>query len=84
VLSIDIGGTNPGTDFDQLAITGTATLDGTLNVALINGFVPDPGSTYVIMTFSSLSSTFAVRNMDPVFIDPPNYDPMDVTLVANG
>ncbi len=40
-LQIEIGGTNATTpDFDQLIVTGTVTLDGTLNVTLINGFVP--------------------------------------------
>jgi hypothetical protein len=38
VLVVEIGGLNPGTDFDQLNITGQATLDGTLTVNLINGF----------------------------------------------
>jgi hypothetical protein len=81
-LSIEIGGTNAGTDFDQLVVTGAATLDGTLNVSLINGFVPDPGTTFTIMTFASYSGAFATLNFDPAFVSPPTYDPIDVTLVA--
>ena len=39
-LNVDVGGTGPGTGFDQLNIAGRATLGGTLNVSLINGFKP--------------------------------------------
>jgi hypothetical protein len=37
-LSVKIGGAMAGTQYDQLAVSGTATLDGTLNVTLIGGF----------------------------------------------
>ena len=43
VLNIDIGGLVAGTGYDQLQITGAATLDGTLNVQLVGGFTPQPG-----------------------------------------
>ena len=38
VMKIELGGAPPGTQFDQLNVTGTASLDGALNVSLINGF----------------------------------------------
>jgi hypothetical protein len=83
VLNIAIGGPNPG-DYGQLVITGTATLGGTLNVSLINGFTPDSGATLQIMTFSSHgTSTFDTTNLDASFQQSPIYDPMDVTIVAN-
>jgi hypothetical protein len=82
VLNIEIGGTNPGTGFDQLVISGTATLGGTLNVSLINGFVPTSGTAFQILTFGSASGTFATTNIDPS-LGAPIYDPMDVTVVAN-
>jgi len=77
VLNIRIGGTG----FDQLVIAGQATLDGTLNVSLINNFVPPSGSTYAILLFSSSSGIFATTNIDPSFL-PILYDPMDITLQA--
>jgi hypothetical protein len=81
VLVIEIAGGNPGTDFDQLAITGQATLDGTLTVHL-NGFVPNSGDQFAVLTFASGTGTFATINGDgPAFT--PSYDPTDVTLVAN-
>src|SRR5262249_53350246 len=37
-LSIEIAGTTACTQYDQLTVTGTATLGGTLNVSLLSGF----------------------------------------------
>jgi hypothetical protein len=76
VLDIDIGGTTTGSQYDQLAVSGAATLGGTLNVALINGFQPAVGNTFQILTFGTFSSNFATYSglnlggglfLDPVF-----------------
>jgi hypothetical protein len=49
-----------GTKFDQLNISGAAALNGTLNLGLLNGFVPTLGSTFDIMNFASHgTSTFS-------------------------
>ena len=40
-LFIEIGGNTPGNQYDRLTIAGTASLDGTLDVSLINGFTPN-------------------------------------------
>jgi hypothetical protein len=82
VLVIEVGGTDAGTDFDQLAVTGQATLDGTLTVNLTGGFVPNSGDRFQVLTFGSETGAFATVDGDgPLFA--PSYDPMDVTLVAN-
>ena len=48
-LNIEIGGTTVGTQYDQLDVNGTVTLDGALNVSLINSFVPTIGNTFTII-----------------------------------
>jgi hypothetical protein len=48
-LAMDIGGLSPGTGYDQLLVSGTTSLNGTLNTALIGSFVPPPGSTYTFI-----------------------------------
>jgi hypothetical protein len=58
-LNIAIGGITAGTKFDQLNVTGAATLNGTLNLSLINGFVPAVGSTFEILNASMVSGTFS-------------------------
>jgi hypothetical protein len=52
-LEIEIGGLTPITEFDQLQVTGAATLQGNIDVALINGFVPSVGDTFDVVTFAS-------------------------------
>jgi hypothetical protein len=81
-LVIEVGGLTVGTQYDRLVIHGTASLDGTLTVKLINGFQPNSGDAFVIMTFNSGSGTFAAINGDGSAFTP-SYDPGDVTLVAN-
>jgi len=60
-LYIELGGTTLGTEYDQLAVTGTATLDGTLYV--ITTFTPDYGQTFTIMTYGSHSGEFSILNL---------------------
>lgn len=52
---VDLAGTDPQ-DFDQLNLnflaTSTAELAGTLDVRLLNGFVPAPGDSFDILTAS--------------------------------
>jgi len=61
-LGISIGGTTAGTSFDQLNVTKSAGLNGSLTVNLINGFTPALGSTFKIMNFASETGTFANCN----------------------
>ena len=58
-----------GTGHDQLAITGTASLDGTLDIQTDAGFTPGVGAeagvigdSYVIVSAGSVSGTFATIN----------------------
>jgi hypothetical protein len=60
-LNIKLGGPNPGTDFDQLAVSGAAALDGTLNVTLIPGFTPNAGNNFQILPCASSSNDFATK-----------------------
>lgn len=62
MLQIEIGGLVTGTEFDQLSVTGNATLGGKLNVRLTDGFVPGVGDTFTIMTFDSRIGDFDEYN----------------------
>jgi hypothetical protein len=53
-LFIEIGGATSGSQYDRLMITGSASLDGTLNVSLINGFTPNAGQQFTILTAGSI------------------------------
>jgi T5SS/PEP-CTERM-associated repeat protein/autotransporter-associated beta strand protein len=58
-LEIDLAGTIPGDEYDQLAVSGTANLDGMLHVILADGFVPQSTDTFVILSAGTVSGTFA-------------------------
>jgi hypothetical protein len=67
VLNIDIGGNTPATEFDLVTVTaggagGVATLGGTLNVALTNGFSPTNGAIFTFLTANSRAGAFATFN----------------------
>jgi hypothetical protein len=62
VLNIAIGGKTAGSQYDQLNISGGAALNGSLNLSLINHFVPSVGTTFDILNSSALSGTFAKVN----------------------
>lgn len=61
-LFVQIGGLVPITEFDQYRITGAAALDGTLDVTLTGGFLPNPGDNFAVMTFASHTGQFATIN----------------------
>ena len=44
-LFIELGGNNPG-EFDRLEADGFASIDGTLDVSLINGYTPNAGDSF--------------------------------------
>ncbi len=58
-LALKIGGTDPGTGYDYLSIGGTATLDGTLEVSVLDGFFAQPGDTFTPVNFGRLQGEFA-------------------------
>ncbi len=62
VLNIFIGGAKVGTQYSQLAVSNGASLNGTLNIKLIKGFIPTIGSTFEILTGSAVNGKFASVN----------------------
>jgi hypothetical protein len=60
-LDISIGGTTAGSKFDELNSTN-ASLNGTLNIGLVSGYVPTIGNTFKIMNFTSETGTFSTVN----------------------
>ena len=77
-LEIEIGGSTPGDQHDQLAVSGAVSLAGALNVSLIGGFVPQDTDTFTILTSSAITGSFASTSLPPlgggmgwaVFVNP--------------
>jgi YVTN family beta-propeller protein len=58
---VALGGLTAGT-YSQLAVGGSASLAGALNVRFVNGFAPSLGNSFTILTASSVSGTFSMIN----------------------
>jgi hypothetical protein len=82
-LSVELGGTNSGVNYDQFAVGGSASLDGQLLVSLVNGFIPSPGQTFQVLRSSFLSGKFATITTPSVAgaVWVPRYSATGVTLV---
>ena len=61
-LNIQIGGRTAGTQYSQFTVTNAASLNGTLNLTLINGFVPAVGNAFTILTGSAVTGKFTTVN----------------------
>lgn len=61
-LNVELGGATVDSQYDRLAMSGACTLDGTLNLSLINGYDPPLGTTFTVITCSALTGTFAQVN----------------------
>jgi len=62
-LEIELGGTAAGTEHDQLVVTGTATMNGTLTVTLLPGFLPELGETFFIIDHTIGTLKFDTINL---------------------
>jgi len=82
-LNIEIGETD---QFDQLTISGLATLNGTLNISLINGFQPVVDDIFEIITFGSSGGNFATINapLPGARFFVTNLGPTSLTVLTQG
>ena len=85
-MTINLGGPNPGTGYSQLSVSGLATLDGDLDVNLVNGFAPANGATFQVLNYNPHSGQFAniVLENFPVGTHlSADYTAADLILTAN-
>src|SRR5205814_1571441 len=59
LLNCSIGGTNVGTGYGRLQVSGAVSLNGALSVDLSNGFVPGVGDSFSVVTAGTRNGTFA-------------------------
>jgi len=58
VLSVALGGPLAGSGYGQVNVSGNLAFDGTLKVALTNGFAPSAGDTFTPLNYGSRSQGF--------------------------
>jgi hypothetical protein len=62
-MSIEIAGPDPVDGFGQVAVGATATVAGTLNVELVDGFEPSLGDSFQILSAGSRTGFFASEDL---------------------
>ena len=78
LLRLKLGGTAAGR-FDQLVVSGSAALAGTLRITLFAGYVPASGDSLRVLTAGTRTGTFDTLDGDgPLF--NPLYDATGLTL----
>ncbi len=83
-LNIELGGTTPGTNYDQIRLTGNATLNGTLNVTLGNSFQAQLSNSFTVMTYASRVGSFANINPPPGVALTATYSNTSLVLTVTG
>ncbi len=61
-VQIELGGNTQGVNYDLLAVTGVATLDGGMDVSMWGGFLPRTGDLFDVMSFASATGDFVTLN----------------------
>jgi hypothetical protein len=81
-LEFDIGGLN---DFTSLEVRGKASLKGVLKINILDGYVPQAGDSFEIMTYSSNTGTFSsIESNIPGITFVPTYTGTGLTLTVQG
>ncbi len=62
-LAIQVGGAPATGLFGQVTVAGSASLNGTLNVTLVNGFAPTTGQVFPILTYGTNTGDFTTKNL---------------------
>lgn len=66
VINIELGGSTAGSGYDQLKVTGSISLSGTLNVVFINGYSPVAGDEFTIIDAASSTGSFTTANLPDI------------------
>jgi hypothetical protein len=82
-LNVVLGGSTTSL-YGQVAISGTAALNGNLNVSEANGFTPATGSTFTVLTYTSATGQFSKYNgvVNGSTYLSPVYQTTDLLLTA--
>ncbi len=72
VIDLDIGGTS-NANMDRFVVVGALTIDGTLRVRFVPGYVPAGGELYTVITANSITGNFTTLDLPPrtrVIVNP--------------
>lgn len=58
LIDIELAGLDPGNEHDVVDVTGTAALSGTLRLLPINGYIPQIGDSFIVLTADNVTGMF--------------------------
>jgi hypothetical protein len=84
-VEIELGGTTVGSQYDQINVVGDVSVDGDLDISLINGFTPSIGQTFTILTADDIVGTFDTESFPavPGRIFDVTYNPQSIVLTVS-
>lgn len=68
------------TQSDQLIVSGTASLAGTLTLAPTSGFTPPPGTAFIVMTYAAKTGSLTLPSGSQY---TASYAPTELTITAS-
>lgn len=74
LLTMEILGPTPGTQYDQLVGINTLTFNGRLSVVFGNGFAPTAGSNFRLFSFNTFAGSLASDRIDVTGFDRTQLD----------
>ena len=80
-LDMDVEGNAAG-QFDRLAITGTSSLDGTLKINAINGYVATGNQLFDFLTYANNTGIFSTINAAAFGNPAPSYGATSLTITT--
>ena len=82
IIRLDIAGTAAGT-FGRVTATGAATINGTLDLRLVDAFVPNVSDVFTVFTYASRTGTFVtITDNDAAHLFNPTYNATNLTLTV--
>ena len=66
VTTLEIAELGRGDEYDAIDVDGTFTLDGTLNIVLLDGFEPSAGDTFLLIQAGNLLGDFSSVNLPEI------------------
>jgi hypothetical protein len=79
-IELELAAGSPGSQYDQVAVTGVAQLAGTLALTLRDSYTPTLSDVFAVIPHGSRSGTFATIENPALATLVPNYAPTQVQL----
>ncbi|NOS69615.1 MAG: hypothetical protein HOP33_06770 [Verrucomicrobia bacterium] len=84
-LAISLGGATPGDGYGKINFSNPLSFDGTFSVSTRNGYLPNPGDTFSVLSYPASTSSFTcLSGMDlgGGLLLQPHYNATGLTLTA--